>query len=87
MLADPFLNLYRETTLVAANDNWGSSTASSNPTALSTAFSTVGAFVLASTTSRDSALLVTLAPGAYTAQVSGTGTTTGVALVEIYEVP
>ena len=87
VLADPFLNLYRETTLVAANDNWGSSTASSNPTALSTAFSSVGAFVLTSTTSRDSALLVTLAPGAYTAQVSGTGTTTGVALVEIYEVP
>ena len=37
--------------------------------------------------SRDSVLLVTLEPGSYTAQVSGVGNTTGVALVEIYEVP
>jgi hypothetical protein len=32
-------------------------------------------------------LIVTLAPGAYTAQVSGTGTASGTALVEIYEIP
>ena len=32
-------------------------------------------------------LLLTLPPGSYTAQVSGAGTTTGVALVEIYELP
>ena len=37
--------------------------------------------------SGDSAILTTLAPGGYTAQVSGVGGTTGVALVEIYEVP
>ena len=35
----------------------------------------------------DAVLLVTLAPGSYTAQVSGVGATTGVALVEVYEVP
>jgi hypothetical protein len=34
----------------------------------------------------DSALLISLAPGAYTAQISGTGGTTGVALAEIYQV-
>ena len=33
------------------------------------------------------ALLVTLEPGAYTAQVSGVGNSTGVALIEIYEAP
>jgi hypothetical protein len=32
-------------------------------------------------------LLINLAPGAYTAQVSGVAGTTGVALVEVYEVP
>jgi hypothetical protein len=40
--------------------------------------------------SRDAVLLVTLPPGSYTAQVSGVGAAnvnTGVALVEVYEVP
>jgi hypothetical protein len=32
-------------------------------------------------------MIVTLAPGAYTAQVTGVGGTTGLALVEIYELP
>jgi hypothetical protein len=31
--------------------------------------------------------LVTLQPGVYSAQVSGVGGTTGVALVEVYEMP
>ena len=35
----------------------------------------------------DIALIVTLAPGNYTAQVSGVNATTGVALIEIYELP
>ena len=46
----------------------------------------VGAFALPAT-AKDSAILMTLDPGSYTAQVSGVGGTTGVALVEIYEVP
>ena len=37
--------------------------------------------------SKDAALLVTLEPGIYTAQVEGAAGTTGVALVEIYEAP
>jgi kumamolisin len=44
----------------------------------------VGAFALA-VGSNDSAMVVTLPPGAYTAQVSGANVSTGVALVEIYE--
>jgi hypothetical protein len=37
--------------------------------------------------SKDAALLLTLQPGIYTAQVSGVAGATGVALVEVYEVP
>jgi hypothetical protein len=37
--------------------------------------------------SKDAALVLTLEPGIYTAQVSGVGRTTGVGVVEIYEVP
>src|SRR5208283_749963 len=38
-----------------------------------------------STASGDSALLITLPPGAYTAEVSGSSGDTGVALVEVFE--
>ncbi len=79
-LAAPRLQLYRDTMLVAESGAWGGSPS------LATAFSQVGAFALAPD-SRDAALLVTLLPGAYTAQVTGTAGTTGVALVEIYDVP
>ena len=37
--------------------------------------------------SRDSALVATVSAGAYTFQVSGVGGTSGVALVEVYELP
>jgi hypothetical protein len=45
----------------------------------------VGAFALAAG-SRDAALVLNLEPGAYTVQVKGKGTATGVAIVEVYEV-
>ena len=79
-LADPKLELYAEATKSYENDNWGGSAT------LAGVFTAVGAFQLGPTT-KDSALLVTLPPGSYTAQVSGVGGTTGVALVEVYEVP
>ncbi|HEY1109423.1 MAG TPA: hypothetical protein VGE76_12340, partial [Opitutaceae bacterium] len=74
-LADPQLELYGGSTLLAVNDNWQASAGDT--------FTAVGAFALPAS-SRDAALLVTLAPGSYTAQVSGIGNTTGVALVEVY---
>ena len=43
------------------------------------------AFAL-SPTSADCALLVSLPPGNYTAQLTGNGSTSGVGLLEIYEV-
>ena len=85
VLADPRLDLYRGTTLLQSNDNWGTTTGGT--AALSATFTAVGAFALPTTTSRDAALLATLSPGTYTAQVSGVNSTTGVALIEVYEVP
>ncbi|MCX6954399.1 MAG: hypothetical protein NTV51_19785, partial [Verrucomicrobia bacterium] len=91
-LADPRLSVLNGQTVVAQNDNWSTpaTVVGGQPPAtaaeLAAVSSTVGAFAL-TPGSPDSAVLVTLPPGSYTAQVAGAGTTTGVALVEIYEVP
>jgi hypothetical protein len=77
-MVDPSLALYSGQTKIAENDNWG------GDAQVAAAFSQVGAFGLP-TASKDAVLLLTLAPGAYTAQVAGTGA--GLALVEVYEVP
>lgn len=79
-ISDPKLDLFLGQTAIASNDNWGGTTS------LSSAFSSVGAFALG-TASRDAALLVTLFPGNYTAQVSGVAGSSGLAIVEVYEVP
>ena len=68
--------------IVASNNGWSST----NQAQLSATFTQVGAFTLP-LGSADSATLVTLAPGSYTAIVTGVGGATGTALVEIYEVP
>lgn len=79
-LSTPVLTVFDSAArVIATNTAWGGSAA------LSTAFAQVGAFAL-SPTSRDCAMLLTLPAGAYSAQVSGAGDTTGVALVEVYEV-
>ena len=77
-LADPQLQLFNGNSLVATNDNWGGASD------ISTAANLVGAFPL-SPTSLDSVIYATLPPGSYTAQVSGVGGRTGVALVELYD--
>lgn len=79
-LADPTITVFRGSTTIASNDNWQEQT---NPQAVATAAVTTGAFALAAG-SKDSALVLTLDPGAYTFRVAGAGTTTGVALVEVY---
>ena len=53
----------------------------------SSAGTAVGAFDLSSATSKDAATLITLQPGVYSPKASGVGGTTGVALIEVYEVP
>jgi hypothetical protein len=83
-LADPILTVYDSRgRAIADNDNWGSR---SDGAAIANAASQVGAFGLLAGSS-DSALLVTLPPGAYTVRATGTGGATGTALVEIYGVP
>ena len=84
-LADPRLGIFNGATRIAENDNW--SAISADTTATAQAARDTGAFALANG-SKDAALILTLAPVAYTAQVSGAdGTSTGVALIELYEVP
>lgn len=84
-LTDPKIRLFRGDQLLFENDNWGQSTTAS-ATQIASAGVQTGAFAL-TTGSRDAALLLTLAPGAYTAHVSGADGGAGVALVEVYEVP
>jgi len=79
-LADPKLTLFRGSTPLAENDDW------SNTTELTETFRAVGAFPLQPGT-KDAAILTTLPAGSYTAQITGVNGTTGVALVEVYEVP
>lgn len=80
-LADPKLDLYTAAAnpaLLNSNDDYAAS--------LATTFAIVGAFPLIAG-SKDAALVVSLAPGSYTAQISGVAGTTGIAIVEIYELP
>lgn len=74
-LLDPMLELHDGSgALLLANDNWRSSQQDE-----------VNASTLAPTDDRESAIVATLSPGNYTAIVSGVGGTTGIALVEMYD--
>jgi hypothetical protein len=80
--ADPQLALFRSgaSEPMMSNDNWG------DGAVLAGAFANVGAFALPAG-SRDAALLATLAPGGYSAVVTGAAGAAGNVLVEVYEVP
>ena len=80
-LQNPRIDLYRGQTKIGENDDWGGSAS------LSTLFEQVSAFRLSDPTSRDAAMIVTLDPGNYTVQMSGVDGTTGIGMVEVYEVP
>jgi uncharacterized protein (DUF1800 family) len=76
-LLDPVLELVDSAgRTLATNDNWTADTAS--------AFTEAGAFILSPGT-KDAVIVATLPPGLYTAIVRGAGDTTGVALVEVYD--
>lgn len=68
---------------IAANDNWS---AGWDAAAVAAAAKQAGAFDLPSG-SKDAALLITLPPGLYTAKVSDSAGRSGIALVEVYDVP
>jgi hypothetical protein len=83
-LADPTLELHDATSTLATNDNWQQTQLGGIITS-----DQVGALQnsgLAPTQPAESAVIVTLQPGNYTAIVSGKDASTGVSLVEVYDV-
>ena len=85
-LSDPQLSLYRSnadgtSTLLSSDAGWGGNSQ------IAAAAGSVGAFTWGSQGTPDSAILTTLPPGSYTAQVKGASGDTGIALVEVYDVP
>ena len=74
-LADPTLELHDSNgTTLTSNDNWKSNQESE-----------ILATGLAPSNDAESAILTSLAPGSYTAIVRGANNTTGIALVEVYQ--
>ena len=79
-MPDPRLDLYRGQTLAAANDDWGGGSP------LAAAFAAVGAFAYASANSLDAAIYgAGFAPGSYTVQVRGVGSSAGTVIAELYD--
>jgi hypothetical protein len=80
-VVDPQLTLFNSASVkIGENNDWGGTGELTN------AFASVGAFALPAN-AKDAALFVTLPPGNYSVQAAGVAGTTGVALVEVYEVP
>jgi hypothetical protein len=75
-LADPTLDVYRGSELIFSNDNWKTNTQQDQQILQSNG--------LAPANDKESALVIDLDPGNYSAVVRGKLNTTGVALVEIY---
>ena len=76
VLADPMLELRSGASLLGSSDNWQSSQADG-----------IGSTGLAPSQTTESALLLVLPPGTYTATVRGRNGGTGNGLVEVYELP
>jgi Immunoglobulin domain len=81
-LAQPGLSVLSGSNVVASNIGWSTA---ANSAQIAVAAAAVPTFAFASG-SADSAQIVHLAPGAYTAQVAGANGTTGVSLAEVYEI-
>ena len=79
LLSDPVLTVYNAATSqsVYTNDDWAAADAS--------IFSAVGAFALPAG-SKDSAVVATFPPGAYTAVITSSSNATGAAMIEVYDV-
>ena len=78
VLSDPRIELFGASGKIYENDDWTSE--------IRSVVARVGAFTLPAG-SKDSALLVSLAPGSYSVQVRGPAGVGGVVLVELYDVP
>ena len=76
VLANPVLNLMSGATVVRSNDDWQN--ASNSDDIISTSIPPLNP--------SESSILVRLEPGAYTAVVTGANGSTGIALIEVYEI-
>ncbi|MCH2388781.1 MAG: hypothetical protein MK240_11320, partial [Opitutales bacterium] len=92
-LEDPIITVYEGSQPIALNDDWSEGSAPfiqdrsvQGPACfLMSAFENAGAFPLV-LGSQDAALLVWLEPGLYTALVNGDDGSSGISLIEVYEV-
>jgi hypothetical protein len=75
VLANPLLQLFSGQTQIAVNDNWQEAANAAQ----------LQASGFAPADAMESAILVTLSPGAYSAIMTGVGSTTGVGLIEVFE--
>jgi parallel beta-helix repeat protein len=73
-LANPTLELFQASTLLASNDNWKESQQAE-----------IEATGIAPSDDFESAIVRTLTPGSYTAILRGNGNTTGIGVVEAYD--
>ena len=94
-LADPFLQLYSGQNVIAQNDNWQDNPSCNGfvcggasliaATGLDPCQPNPGQTTSPPGCAQESAILITLPPGAYTAIFSGVGGGTGVGLVDVFE--
>jgi peptidase M23-like protein len=78
-LGDPTLELHQGSTTLATNDNWKTRPDGTSQQA------EIEATGIPPANDLESALVATLAPGAYTAILAGKNGTTGIGLVEVYD--
>lgn len=87
-LANPRLTVFNGSQPVASNDDWQTQSGpiAGTAAAVQAAFGSTGAFAFPAG-SKDAAILLTLPPANYSVQVTGpTGSPSGPALIEVYEV-
>ncbi len=85
-LMSPVLSVYKGEQLIATNNGWAGSAPTTADEA-TRAFDQAGAFRFIDAASNDTAVLLRLAPGTYTAQVKSGDGGTGAALLEVYDLP
>jgi len=82
-MPDPRLNVLSNQTIIDSNAGWG--TPLSNQLAVLAADAATFATALSDPTSKDSAIVIPLAPGGYTVQVSSASGVTGRTLAALYD--
>ena len=82
ILADPTIDVYKGSTVIASNDNWGDN---ANATEITSTAQQIGAGAIIAGDTKSAALLLTLSPGVYSFVVNGKGSTSGIVLLEVYD--